>query len=317
MNLSELLPNYDSAPACAPFTQSLGVDPIGSAFHANLVVLVEVPLPWPKPVSEHPLLSGVFGLMRTAVVPTRVLACEPFRDAGDTAGDEVGVVVFRFDGTGYVRKDLVVDANEVLGTVAAECASSELDVLASTLASETERRSLLVCTQGSHDVCCGELGVPLADDVDASYENVDVFRVSHTGGHRFAPTALSMPDGRMWAFLTSPDVRSILERSGSPADVAGKCRGWIGAKKGAGQAAERVVFATADWQWDAMPRLVEVADGERDADAPRTWDVAVSSSGQEWSLKVEVGREVPTISCSQPGGLPAKPSREYSASYVE
>lgn len=323
MNLNELLPNCDSAPACAPFTQNLSVDPIGSAFHANLVILVEVPLPWPKPVSEHPLLSGVFGLMRTAAVPTRVLACEPYRETGDRDEDGVGVVVFRSDASGYVRMDLVVEADELFETVAAECARTDLSgenvatTGTSAVGSESPRRSLLVCTQGSHDTCCGELGVPLADDVAAQHDDVDVFRVSHTGGHRFAPTALSMPDGRMWAFLTDSEVRSILERSGSPGDVASKCRGWIGAKKGAGQTAERAVFATADWQWDATPRSVEVHDAVVDSESPRSWDVAVRTGDRNWSVKVEVGREVPTISCSQPGGLPAKPSREFAVTYIE
>lgn len=316
VSLNDLLPDFGSAPGCASFTESLNADPVGSAFYAHLVVLVEVSLPWPKPVRDHPLLDGVLGLMRTAALPTRILACEPFREAGadgaDSVGaDSVGVVVFRFDGAGYVRTDTVVAAGDLVSTVAAECADASLAIPEPAAA----RRAVLVCTQGSHDICCGELGVPLADGATERHPDVDVFRVSHTGGHRFAPTALSMPDGRMWAFLSADDLDAVLTRSGSPADLQQKCRGWIGAKGGAAQAGERAVFAVADWQWDTTPRLV---DATPQPDESQMWDVSVRTTPEQaWVAQVGIGRELPTISCSQPGGLPAKPGREYAVLSLE
>lgn len=305
MSLDNLLPDLGSAPSCSSYTSGLEVDPVGSAFHAQLVVLIETPLPWPKPVFEHRLLAGVNQLMRSASIPTRILACEPFRSADDSG---VGLVTFRFDGASYQRSTRVVAAEDVLEAVAAECAGE-------TAASgdTNDRRSLLLCTQGSHDVCCGELGVALADDSAARHPDVDVFRVSHTGGHRFAPTALSMPDGRMWAFLSADDVDIILDRRGKPSIVAAKCRGWIGAKQGAAQTGERAAFANAEWRWDATPRSavatvsLDLAEG-----APQQWDVVVDADGQTQTLTVAIGREVPSISCMQPGGLPAKPGREYT-----
>ncbi len=243
--------------------------------------------------------------MRSASVPTRILACEPFRPA-DEAG--VGLVTFRFDGASYQRSTRVVAAEDVRHAVAAECAD---ETVASGEAND--RRSLLVCTQGSHDVCCGELGVALADDTAARHPDVDVFRVSHTGGHRFAPTALSMPDGRMWAFLSADDVDTILTHCGRPSAVAAKCRGWIGAKQGAAQTGERAAFADAEWHWDATPRSAVATVSPNLAEgAPQQWDVVIDADGQTQALTVAIGREVPSISCMQPGGLPAKPGREYT-----
>lgn len=251
--------------------------------------------------------------MRSAQVPTRILACEPYRAAvGSEADPLVGLVIFRGNGATYVRSDLVLPPDEVFAAVKAECESAVLVADAV----DSDRRSILVCTQGSHDICCGEMGTALADvivDDEAGGLDVDVFRVSHTGGHRFAPTALSMPDGRMWAYLTFDDVRSIMDRTGSPANVQQKCRGWIGAKGGAGQAAERAVFATADWEWDTKLRSVEIVETSEKAvgEDSTSWKTTVIAGQESWDIDVAVGRQVPSIACSQPGGRPAKPGREY------
>ena len=52
---------------------------------------------------------------------------------------------------------------------------------------------VLVCTHGTRDTCCGSLGTRLWRDLDAG--GATVRRTSHTGGHRFAPTAVTF---RWW-----------------------------------------------------------------------------------------------------------------------
>ena len=56
-------------------------------------------------------------------------------------------------------------------------------------------RKLLICTHGSRDRCCGRLGTILHRSASARWPDVDVHRISHTGGHRFAPTAILLPSG--------------------------------------------------------------------------------------------------------------------------
>lgn len=69
---------------------------------------------------------------------------------------------------------------------------------------------VLVCTHGQRDRCCAVEGGPVyaalaAVDPDA------VLRSSHLGGHRFAATALVLPEGLMYGRLTPDDAVPLLE----------------------------------------------------------------------------------------------------------
>lgn len=167
--------------------------------------------------------------------------------------------------------------------------------------------TLLVCTQGSHDVCCGSEGIRFAAEVEAAFPDLDVVRVSHTGGHRFAPTGMTFPDGRMWAWMDLELVSNLIEGTGSRADVARRCRGWWGAGRGVGQIAERTVFAEAGSSLDQSERTVSMsADGVVD----------VSTSTDTWSVRVTERRTVPTITCRADAGEPLTWATEYDAEVV-
>ena len=40
---------------CSQYSKEIGLNPRGTALNIDAVLLVEVPLPWPKPVFDHPL----------------------------------------------------------------------------------------------------------------------------------------------------------------------------------------------------------------------------------------------------------------------
>lgn len=61
--------------------------------------------------------------------------------------------------------------------------------------------ALLVCTNAKRDVCCAVRGRPLAADASAAMPG-QVWECTHTGGHRFAPTAVVLPHGQTVARLT-------------------------------------------------------------------------------------------------------------------
>lgn len=162
-----------------------------------------------------------------------------------------------------------------------------------------------ICAQGSHDICCGAEGMRLVGQIEAMRPDVTVRKVSHTGGHRYAPTGLTFPDGRMWGFVTADEMAAIVARNGLPSSFADRCRGWMGADS-VGQVAERAVFAVVDdWSMDDVARTVtstEIGDG---------WDCTVEVVDRVFDVRVESGRPVPTITCRADGGLPAKLGREY------
>jgi hypothetical protein len=319
-SLSPLLPGPDEAVRCAQHARSIGVDPGGTAIRADRIVLVGVPAPWPKPALDHARLSGLRAELASSLVPTRLLATAPSDDAPDGAGTGAGIEVTVFDrvGPSARQRRFLVEGEADLVALGRALARSRPEASPGTSPGDTTSargpvddllpapRAILICTQGSHDVCCGSEGARLAADLDA-VDDLDVYRVSHTGGHRFAPTAMTLPDGRMWAGLDPDRVAHILAATGDVVELAALCRGWWGAEVGPAQVAERAVFAAEGWALDQVERRVTV-DGEWDGGSIGCTVVTGEAS---WEVRVAEGRTVPTIACRQPGGQPAKLGPEY------
>jgi hypothetical protein len=70
---------------------------------------------------------------------------------------------------------------------------------------------ILVCTNGKRDRCCAREG-PAVYQVLAKIAGDRAWQCTHLGGHRFAPTLLTLPDGAFYGRLTpaeaGPFVRS-------------------------------------------------------------------------------------------------------------
>ena len=299
-----LLPASDETMRCADHARSVALDPAGTAIRADVLIAAEVPLPWPKPVFAHAALAGVRDAMAQSPVPARVLAAVP-RDA-DRGLD---VVAYTREPWGAARQAWRTDEAGVAAVATALLAGTEPPGADNVTDELDHVAEVWICTQGSHDLCCGSDGTRFAGDVDDLWDDVVVRRVSHTGGHRFAPTAVTLPDGRMWAYLDPDGLREVLTRAGDASSVADRCRGWWGADTGPAQVAERALLIEEGWTWEAAPRSATVID---EVDGVATVHVTAGEGGlRTWVAQVRRGREVPTIACRAPGGLPAKPGVEW------
>ncbi len=300
------LPGADEKVRCAVFSERLGLDPGGTALWVDEIHVVDVLLPWPKPVWAKDGFTAVPEWILVADESgrrVRLLAAVPEDDI-----DGARIVVHRrLDGAAFSRTEHQVAETEVAALLELLLTTGP-DASPSTVADVADPvREVLICGQGSHDVCCGSRGPALIAEVIAARPDVVVRRVSHTGGHRFAPTGMTLPDGRMWGRLDLGAILIVLDRRGSPAEVADRCRGWTGAAEGAAQVAERAVFADVDdWSFDEQSRSVEILES-----GPARTRCRVTSGDQQWLVDVTQGRAVPTIACGQPGGLPAKPGVEW------
>lgn len=293
---------HDPAFRCAPWTRALGVDPIGSAPEVGALVLVEWPLPWPQDVSEIPELAaatGVPGLRVMTVVPQSV-------DRGDGL---LRVVHRRRTGTnrleGVDHQVARAELGELLATLAAEPGSAHLELRSALGASPPE---VLVCAHGRRDACCGRWGTLLHVELAARWSEVRVWRCSHTGGHRFAPTAITLPDGRAWAYADADLLDRVVRRTGEVAHLAPRDRGTTGLDPWA-QVVERAVLQHLGWSWlDAGPAVAstEVSPDGRAAAVELTWDGG-SATGE-----VEITRDVPVLVCGQPPEQATKTSPDYA-----
>lgn len=209
------------AELCSRVSARQGVALIGSAGSHDAILAFELVPPWTPRLTGSRGGSGELDAALDAIgalgAHVRVLALEPADRAKD---GKSRILWFARDGEGfhsYSRKEYRV-LPETLPAVLYQLAET-----GATPADEheggREGRDLLVCTHGSRDACCGRFGYPLfrrlAERAAARPDPVRVWRCSHLGGHRFAPTLLDLPSGRMFGRIGDDDADAIL--SGGPA----------------------------------------------------------------------------------------------------
>lgn len=291
-----LLPAFDAAPRCAVHNREIAVRPAGTGISAGAIAVVDLAKPWPKPVHTHPAFDGLDGVLDTELGSTRVFAGVP-----DPERPPLVTVWWPTGGGTRVASALVSERppSGVLTSLLGEIA--ERPSGAGHLQSEPV---LLLCAQGSHDVCCGTEGVRLANEL-SSRSDLTVRLVSHTGGHRFAPTGVWLPSGVTWAGLDGETVEELVNGEPSASAITEKARGWWGVPTGPAQAADLSAGALlGHGHFDDQSRTVRDMGGG-------SW--AVTSTAGSVRVDVVSGRVVPTITCRAAGGLPAKPGVEWIA----
>ncbi|MGH9275064.1 MAG: sucrase ferredoxin [Acidimicrobiales bacterium] len=293
---------HDPAFRCSPWTQAQGVDPIGSSPTFDALLLVERPLPWPHDVSEIPELAAA-----SAAPGVRVMAVVPQTDQG--ADGEVTIVHRRRTGTNHlVGVDHRVPRDEVAGLLATLAADPLADHLGLASVVGEAPPEVLVCGHGRRDACCGRWGTLLHVELAARSTGVRVWRCSHTGGHRFAPTAITLPDGRAWAYVDADLLEGVVHRSGDLHALAAHDRGTTGLDTWA-QVVERGVFEHLGWSWldrGLATSSTDVAADGRSATVTLTWD------GGSAIGAVEVTRVLPVLVCGLPPEQATKTSPELA-----
>jgi hypothetical protein len=169
---------------------------------------------------------------------------------------------------------------------------------ASETAGATITDDVLVCTHGKRDACCGTQGVALFRELSADSrlgDTVRLWRTSHTGGHRFAPTAIVLPQGTAWAFMDPDAMQRIVGRHGPLVDLLPRYRGCVGIGPRPLQAIEREAFGEIGWDWLDWCRWgEELGDGR-----VRLTGEAPGGERRTWEATVEIVRNVPVPDCGK------------------
>lgn len=305
-----------TGPRCAPWVKEQGVDPVGTAGSYAGYLLVEWPLPWPHDVSEIPELAPIVsalagtGLRLQALVPSesdattrRVIRYSPLPGAG-------------FGGYGRVERLVPIDDVVDVAVALATGAPGEPDHAGAAVTDD-----VLLCAHGKRDVCCGAFGTALAIELSVglpagsawSSGSVRLWRTSHTGGHRFAPTAIVLPQATMWAFMDADALRRIVARAGPLDDLLPRYRGSPGMGSPALQALEREAFGSVGWEWLKWRRAgAQLDDG-------RVQITGTSPTGElvRWEATVEVRRQVPVPDCGHPIEMAKKSEPELAVVGLE
>jgi hypothetical protein len=143
-----------------------------------------------------------------------LLACEAkagtrtqlIRRPGSSTGSRRRLIVAEAHARPDRRKLVELDVElEALATL-------DLDAILAAAPSNANLGALwLVCTHGTRDRCCAKWGMPVFEAL-RQRDPERVWQSSHLGGHRFAPTFLTLPDGLLWGRF---DVAQLDELGGA------------------------------------------------------------------------------------------------------
>ncbi len=284
---------------CSVQSLELGDSVLGTAGHDDHYLLIELPLPWPKSIEEHPLLAALAPPEDDADGTTRILAV--LSDAPTPLGPDGQpvhrVIAYRGgDGTtfSHFQRHEAFIARDDLVDVVGDIVNGDLGDLDPVDDGITD---VLICTHGTRDRCCGTEGAKLfLDLLGHDLPDVRAWRTSHTGGHRFAPVALTFPDGYTWGRLDATQLCSVLEQRADTHDLLDLNRGCMGFSDPAAQAADAVALAEFGWDWLSSEREALVTQGH----GGREFTVEVGGELGQLEVRIRKGDPVPVPACGEP-----------------
>jgi len=311
---------------CSLVSRAAGDDPAGSAtpFHAYLGV--EVRPPWRNDVAESPRFPG--GLWDAVQKAWSAGAISRFTglmpEPHHSREGHTRVLLMRRLAPGpfalYDRTEYLLPDAELVPLVEALARPEDLARFESYREPGTGVRDFLVCTHGSRDACCGKFGYPVYEALlthAASDPGLRVWRTSHMGGHRFAPTLIEFPEGRYWGHL-EPEAAGALARRDVPfSDLRAHYRGWAGLESKFEQIAEREILTREGWGWTVYPkegRILSVSEDEDRAEVRIDYERPDGSAGAYEALVVASGT-VMTLASS--GTDPLQQVRQYRVARLE
>jgi hypothetical protein len=293
-------PTNTSKPAvtfCSAVSEESGEDPAGSAWSLRRIMLIELPLPWPynslesreAPEGLTELLYEVYDTVEQpwgmiGIAPDPGYSVDGMRRIIDLRqGDDVAAT--------YHRDEYLVPPGEVVEHLRRLTFDPGHPAVAGhRLPGSQETRDILVCTHGSIDICCGTFGYPVYKLLRVMADNAStptrVWRATHFGGHRFAATALDLPEGRYWGHLKAHMLSTFVHRTVPMRDLRKHYRGWAALPEPLLQVAEAAIFAATGWSWkDATVTSVR---GDVTAEAGGTLAFCFTHPAGEGEVEVQL-----------------------------
>jgi hypothetical protein len=310
------MPDDSATPPCTDWAKSQSLDPIGSAGYYDGFLLVEQPLPWPADVSEVPELGEVAKVASGARLRLQAVAQAGAPGAGGERDAGVAlrrVICYRSTRPGWAgpmaRSERLTEPGLLAEAARAvvEEATVAPEAGAGGPAATATAADVLVCTHGRRDACCGARGMELLGTLAGASTlrgpGVRVWRTSHTGGHRFAPTAIVLPSASLWAWADGSLLSQVVDAEGLLGSVLSRYRGCASLGSPAQQAVEKAVLSEVGWPLLSSRRRAVDLGG-----ALVRLETELYGS---WEAAAREGRRVAQPDCRSDPGLATKQSVEW------
>ncbi len=224
---------------------------IGTASTHQIYVLIECPLPWAaQDLESKHLPDNLKALAQDVKESGRNVHFLLIADQ-DTRPNAASrrVLIFEQQLGGYSKCEIRLSHLDQ----AADWIEHYLAGQALPIGTEqTAARDILICTHGSHDKCCARYGYPFYRQVEAAtralQHPVQIWQVSHIGGHRFAPTLIDFPTGRYYGGLDLNAFLTILRAQGDLNCFKRVYRG-LGTLPRPAQILEQTLLLQQGWDW--------------------------------------------------------------------
>jgi hypothetical protein len=217
----------ESGGLCSELSARRGLPLVGSAGCYDAILAFELEPPWTARIvgsrACDAALDRAIEFAQRKGRRIRLVALEPEArpevrpEAGPQARrDTTRVLWLSHDShefAAFSRREYAVARKDLAATIEQLASNGTADTLS--LPCAPGQRDLFVCTHGARDACCGKFGFPLYRELCRLAERagaggaVRIWRSSHLGGHRFAPTLLDLPSGRMFGRVSLADAAAI------------------------------------------------------------------------------------------------------------
>lgn len=262
----------ESAFFCSLAAQQAGENLVGTAGNYQTYVLIECPLPWPAIAFDSAYIPPALRQSVKALGADKTVRFLCIHRETAEPSDDITLLIYE-----QVHKQLLshLAGDEGIaqfsnGYCGYEFHLPDLDSVVPFLENYWQNRAIadghrqlqgqpiiqqdvLVCTHGMRDKCCARLGKPLFKGAmrmveEGALPNTRVWRASHIGGHRFAPTAIVFPEGRYYGRLSLLVLQSIVAREGEIDQLRSVYRGWSVLPK-LSQLLEAELLFKYGWSW--------------------------------------------------------------------
>ena len=239
---------------CSGFSTSVEEPLAGTAPLWGWCICIEVPLPWDTDILyskffQDNLLTTELKGYSESIPGLRIQALASDKNKPQ---NNIRVLSFKYQNQELVKSEYIFPFPDFKESIRTLINNEDIESIEKYNHTNKNVRDYLVCTHGNRDMCCGYWGYQLYKQLEMNYssETIRFWRTSHLGGHRFAPTILSIDDARYWGRLKATDFDRIINKNLQSSDITDIYRGKATCISVEEQLIEKELFKIFKWDLD-------------------------------------------------------------------
>ncbi|MQF99574.1 MAG: hypothetical protein FI727_01800 [SAR202 cluster bacterium] len=304
---------------CSGFSTSVDEPLSGTAPLWRWCVCIEVPLPWNTDVlkskffQENALTEELENYSKN-IPGLRIQAL--FSDRNKPQNN-IRVLSFKYQNQELVKAEYIFPYPDFKESIRTLINNENIESIEKYKHTKNVR-DYLVCTHGNRDMCCGYWGYQLYKQLDTNYSNESIrfWRTSHLGGHRFAPTILSIDDARYWGRLKADDFDRIINKKLQASDISDIYRGKATCESIEEQLVEKELFKIFKWDLENQQFNMSLANNDQSSSQyiVQINDPQIKSKAEDnYLITIEHGKSILRHGCISEPTLRAEKISQVSA----